>query len=713
MADFNGLREKYAGYLVGKGEGVYVVRTDEKTKKHILTIEKNIADLPRIKTEKRKEAIEGLHYSASVYAVFEQIRDMSLSFSMKNSAYFQNEKLLNLMLKSLNRMLAFYSANHAPYGNWWYWEIGVPLCLNTIIPLLFEKLSAACISEYMRAEVFYNSQIHRTGANRVWESVIFILRGVVTSDAQAVRAGVSGVSDVMHYADEGDGFYEDGSFIQHEVFPYNGGYGRSLLQELAPVLYLIHQTKFDTLDTKIVYDWIDNAFFPFLTDGKCMGMVRGREISRYYEQCDYAGATVLSAMLVLSELRNDRNLKERIKAHITPAFFTYAPPMASDTAAKLLQTPSDYEETPYFKAFNRMDRAVKHGKNYAIGIAMHSSRIANFESINDENMPSCHTADGMVYLYKKHAPESDFFWQTIDMQRLPGTTVARGFEVPRRSVSDCDFVGGCGIGEAGVCAMQLHPAKCTLTANKAWFFFDEEVVCLGSGICSTDGRNVETVIDNRLIGSENTKISDSDEKCINDAYFNKCQNIGYFFPRQNNVHVMTKSRQGKWSDLSCNTDGVLYTGQYNTIWIDHGQNPKEESYAYTVVPDCSAEEFRDYCAANKTETLENSARVQCVRKGGCIGAAFLTNGSASAGGIAVSDKCIAMLKTDESNLNFVLCDPTQKQKQIEVELAYSAEKAVFCDDRINILQLAPHIRLNVDVENAKGKEIRVVFKRLC
>lgn len=623
MADFNGLREKYVGYLVGKGEGTYVVRTDEKTKKHIITIEKNIADLPRQKDEKRKEAIEGLGYSASVYAAFVQIKDMSLSFSMKGSEYFQDEKLLALMLKSLNRMLDFYSVNHEPYGNWWYWEIGVPLCLNTIVSLLFEKLGTVCISEYMQAEVHYNNQIRRTGANRVWESVIFVLRGIITSDAQTVCDGVSGISDVMHYTDEGDGFYEDGSFIQHELFPYNGGYGRSLLQELAPVLYLIHQTKFDTLNTEMVYDWIDNAFFPFLTGGKCMGMVRGREISRYFEQCDYAGTMILSAMLILSELKNKQNLKERIKAHITPSFFDYAPPLASDIAMKLLQIPSDYEEKPYFKVFNRMDRAVKHGKGYTIGIAMHSSRIANFESINDENMPSCHTADGMVYLYKKYAPESDFFWQTIDMQRLPGTTVAYGSEVPHRLVSDCDFVGGCGIGEAGVCVMQLHPAKCTLTANKAWYFFDEEVVCLGSGICSTDGRTVETVIDNRLIGDENTKISDSDEKCLGEsAYFNKHQNIGYFFPKQNNVHVMTKSRQGKWSDLSCNTDGVLYTGQYNTIWIDHGQNPKDENYEYTVVPDCSAEEFRDYCAANKTETLENSTRVQCVRKGSCTGAIF-------------------------------------------------------------------------------------------
>lgn len=42
------------------------------------------------------------------------------------------------------------------------------------------------------------------------------------------------------------------------------------------------------------------------------------------------------------------------------------------------------EIKPYFMAFNSMDRAVKHGNGYTIGLAMHSERTAAFESINDE-----------------------------------------------------------------------------------------------------------------------------------------------------------------------------------------------------------------------------------------------------------------------------------------------------------------------------------------
>ena len=44
------------------------------------------------------------------------------------------------------------------------------------------------------------------------------------------------------------------------------------------------------------------------------------------------------------------------------------------------------------------------------------------------------------------------------------------------------FVGGVSDGEYGVSAMNLSHISLPLSAQKSWFFFDDEVVCLGSGI---------------------------------------------------------------------------------------------------------------------------------------------------------------------------------------------------------------------------------------
>lgn len=38
---------------------------------------------------------------------------------------------------------------------------------------------------------------------------------------------------------------------------------------------------------------------------------------------------------------------------------------------------------------------------YAVGLAMYSNRIANFEYGNTENAHAWHTADGMLYLYNR------------------------------------------------------------------------------------------------------------------------------------------------------------------------------------------------------------------------------------------------------------------------------------------------------------------------
>ena len=77
--------------------------------------------------------------------------------------------------------------------------------------------------------------------------------------------------------------------------------------------------------------------------------------------------------------------------------------------------------------FAGMDRVVHLRAGWGFGIAMHSSRIYNFESINNENLRGWHSGDGMTYLYDSDLTQfSNSFWPTVDPQRLPGTTVLAG-----------------------------------------------------------------------------------------------------------------------------------------------------------------------------------------------------------------------------------------------------------------------------------------------
>ena len=67
------------------------------------------------------------------------------------------------------------------------------------------------------------------------------------------------------------------------------------------------------------------------------------------------------------------------------------------------------------KVFGAMDRAVYfNGKDGKVVVSMHSSRVANFETMNGENIKGWYTGDGMTYIYGKDSSAFTEFWPTVD-----------------------------------------------------------------------------------------------------------------------------------------------------------------------------------------------------------------------------------------------------------------------------------------------------------
>ena len=444
-------------------------------------------------------------------------------------------------------------------------------------------------------------------------------------------------------------------------------------------------------------------------------MVRGREISRYYEQSDLACTHILSAMLILSEMPEFNELKGTIKTQITDNFFEYASVFTAELAEHLQEDNNikPKEIKPYFMAFNSMDRVVKHGNGYTIGLAMHSERTAAYESINDENQNAHHTSDGMMYIYKKNEPKSDFFWPTIDLQRLPGTTVLRGSTVKPNINAAGDFTGGCGIGENGVCTMKLISNENSLKANKSWFFFDKEVVCLGSCINSEEESEVETIIENRLV-TDNSRFTvhgneESEGYIIKGAYLDGSHDVGYCFPEEQEVNIFREIRSGDWNNMSIKSDGKSYKGRYLTMWIKHGRKVKDASYEYIVIPKCHEEEINDYYRKSGIRIIENSDSIQCVKKNGTTGVVFLKDKTHSAGGISCDRRCIVMTTQTCGTLELSISDITQKQDKIYIELDYSAQEIISKSERINIIQLVPYVCMEIDTCAARGEEQHIKF----
>src|SRR5262249_48696554 len=172
---------------------------------------------------------------------------------------------------------------------------------------LYEHLSMAQLGNYMRAiDAFTPDPVPfnigksvSTGANRVWKAEGVALRAVLLRDAAQLARARDSLTDVFPYITSGDGFYADGSFIQHGKHPYTGGYGPALLGEIANLLYLLAGSPWAVTDPSVrhVYDAVTNAFAPLLYRGAMMDMVRGREISRFTSQDHAGGHAVLRAIL--------------------------------------------------------------------------------------------------------------------------------------------------------------------------------------------------------------------------------------------------------------------------------------------------------------------------------------------------------------------------------------------------------------------------------
>lgn len=702
MEDFAILRTRYVKLLSGDGIG-----------KHSEYVCDRLDNSARSALEQLNEVVQDALVSKEPYIInnaFAILRELAVAYKRTRSELFNDHGIKLMIEDSLKRLSDVYSCNVIPYGNWWYWEIGIPLSLNAVFCLMYDELDKELMNIYMAAERHFNDDIKLTGANRVWEAIIFAVRGILLEDEIMINTAIRGVANVMDYTDSGDGFYPDGSFIQHRNFPYNGGYGRSLLHEFSAFIYVFRYNEF--VDMDVVFDRIKKSYLPFIAYGNCMGMVRGREISRYYEQSDFAGAKILGAILTILSIYDDEIIKGDVAAQITESFFQYATAYESELADKLLFERSEHYERPMFMAFNSMDRAVKRGRGFVAGLAMHSSRIANFESINDENMHAYHTSDGMLYIYKENEQISNKFWSTIDLQRLPGTTVLRNTSIKENMVSSQAFVGGCGIGENGVCAMSLNPVGYKLKAQKAWFFFENEIVCLGSGIRGNDDIDVETIIENRLV-SENSRFTvcgnESDTGYdVRGAYLDGDYDIAYVFPETQHVYVRREMRTGKWDNVR--QDGIEHKEMYVTMWINHGKNPHDASYEYILLPRCSEADYKKYISENNTEIVENSPWIQCVKKNNITGIIFLKDKTRSMEGVLCDKKCIVMLEQNR-NMTLAVTDPTQMQTNIYIELDYSAEDVLTADAEITVRQLKPNIQLDVNTENLKGRTVSITFSK--
>lgn len=662
--------------------------------------------------------------SADISSNYSRLRALALAWATPGQALYQDANLL----ADLRSGLAWMDANRynasvpQEYDNWWDWEIGSPALLADLAILLYDQLSPADLTRYMNAIERFDSnpaimivKTVSTGANLADKCKIALLRGILVKDASKITLAVNDLSPVFAYVTSGDGFYADGSFIQHTRHPYTGSYGLVLLGDTGDLLYLLSGSPWDVTDPgrANVIAWVRDSYSPLLYEGAMMDMVRGRAISRNSSTDHAIGHSVIAAMLRIAQFASpddaaaiNASIKRWLLDDTSRDFATGLPIDLIGVAQQLLAdpstTPADLPASS--RVYASMDRVVHLRPTWAAGIAMHSTRIYNYESINNENLHAWHTSDGMVYLYNSDLTQfADTFWPTVDPQRLPGTTVIAGSTARQSQTGGSSAVGGTTVDGYTAAMMQLLPDGRLLRAKKSWFLFDNEWVALGADITSSaSGKTVETIIENRR-GAPPMSV-DPNGTWANIA------NTGYVFPDGPGWLSLSSTRTGAWRDINAGGPTTTLTAKYQTLWFDHGMAPSGAAYSYIVLPGLGAADTAAYAASPAIQIVRNDASVQSVQHAalGIQAANFWTNAGDNAAGISSDSIASVLVNQGGGTIDIAAADPTQLNAgTIHIEVAASASSVISADDGVTVDQLAPTIRLSVNVKNAQGRSFRV------
>lgn len=659
-----------------------------------------------------------------------------------------------------------YNPNSTFGGNWWFWEIGNPKRLGDIMALLYDLIPAEDREVYLATLRYYvpdpakrkslanQPNFRETGANRVDKSLACAVRGIVGKNAAEIALARDTLSDteqggrysLFRYVSSGNGFYTDGSYIDHDLLPYVGTYGNVALSGVAAFLALLGGSTWEVTDPNrsVFLDAPEKSFAPFIWNGLMMETVRGRAVSRQRERDTDDAFTTIGTMVLMATGMPPayaEKYRELAKGWLerTPANYLdkASIPQISRALALMNGPVTPAPEPVGFQYFHNQERGVHRRPGWAFTVSTSTRRIGRYEWGNRENNLGWYQGDGMTYLYLANDLEqyNDEFWPTVDPYRLPGITVDNA---PRKSGA----VDGTGIprayqawgggtslgGRFGVLGMDHLDHDKNLSAKKSWFALDEAVVALGAGVTGTSGYAVETVVENRNLrerpgatikvdGGAVAPAAGDEVKVTAPTWAHVDGVGGYLFGPGTKLLAARTLRTGTWQEINSGGDtggdAVERQRTYATLVVEHGVDPKDATYAYTLLPGASEERTRDLAAEPDVTVLANTPVVQAIQTNAKPGNVVLANffAAGDAQQVTASAPCSVAVRWTDDTVEVAVSDPSRTTGILELVFPdVHARRVVSKDDTITVGK-GKAVSLTVNLLGTRGATQRISLNR--
>ncbi|WP_162923720.1 polysaccharide lyase family 8 super-sandwich domain-containing protein [Arachidicoccus soli] len=549
--------------------------------------------------------------------------------------------------------------------NWYSNEIACPRVIGQILLLLQNANISipASIKNSLIEKMQRGNMYKKTGANKIDEALICIYRAVLTRNKPLLDSAVEQCFEPVSFTNE-EGLQYDYTFLQHGPQLQIAAYGVVFIDDEFKIAAFLRDTQWaiPADKKKMIVHYFNQVFLNTLRAGYSDFSTTGRGVSRKGNL--FKKLSNKSGLLHNVELVNpkDKELYLQLVERIDN------------------KKPASYGIKPTHQQFWKGDYTIQVRPGYLFTVRSNSIRTKRTETGNGENVLGRTMGDGATDIQRS----GDEYYQIFPLweyDKIPGVT-SRDYnkDIPTTTSwgqpGSTQFVGGVSDSLYGANVYQHNFDG--VKANKSYFYFDNEIVCLGAGIYSDAEQPITTTINQcwlrtKAFSSKNGLENTDDHLDFNAKKDNWLwqDSIGYFFPEGGNISVTQDFEKNDWQRINKKYKKADTTSGYIfKAWFNHGKKPQNEHYAYIVVPGVDENEMKDYPISD-IDILANNDHLQAVydTKLKILQAVFYEKGELIYGKnkITVNKACVLMLKPSDTNsLSLSVADPTQLLKNVEI-----------------------------------------------
>ena len=596
-------------------------------------------------------------------AHYNRLKTMSYAYISPQNVYYNNAELYKRIVKGIQYWLALNPKS----TNWYHNEIDEPTFFGLI--LIAMRDGEQKLSDELEHQIFErwckngSNPAKRTGSNRSEMAVHWMYFGCLMEAVDTLDLALNYIFEPVAYTNE-EGLQVDNSFLQHGPQLYIGGYGEVMLESVLKTAVCVKGTQYTLPDDKlkILRDYVLTSYSIVIRGEVMHWNAIGRQLSRPdFLRYPERRIPIFEMMKEVDEqyAQSYNQILDRLKGTATP----------------------DEGVLPYHAQFYRGDYALHSIPGYSFATRMVSSRTCRQESINGENLLGYYLSDGSTVITRSGKEYLDIMplW---DWNKIPGVTaplLETIPEVPAMSTyGTTEFAGGVSDSIYGCSGYQYYDGYSGVNtgATKGYFFFDDEVVCLGTGI-NSDHEEVQTTVNqcwgknSFTIGTQSGEIEEKEGE-IASLDISNCNwlihdGIGYYFPKSQKVKVENRERIGNWRWISTMWASKELTGKVFTLGIEHQVPVKDRTYSYVIIPNSTTKSLSNYIKKADVEILTNTDSVQIVyHKEKRIYECIFYRACTYKGDVEITSlqPCAMLIKQNEGVYNLHISDPTQSKNQI-------------------------------------------------